>query len=350
VLTRLYELTDECGNTGRADQTLTWVADSAAPMVTCPPDADLGCNPGPNPATVQVNDDCAAAIAATHVSDAVSTNGCTVTLVRTYQAVDGCLNTTSCEQTLTWTVDTELPQLANAPEGGLLPCGSAIPAPDAALVQATDNCSATVTLASTSTNDAGCVRTATHVYDVADACGNRFSHTVVWTVSLDIGCNPGLVNLPPVNPGLVDVTDDCGATVVHAGDTIVTNGCTGTLIRVYSATDACGNEGTLTQIVSFVSDTVAPGLTLVPATIDLGCSPAASAIPGADESVASVINTCGSGALATNLVSETVTNAGCQVVLTRTYEVTDECGNTGRSRLQPRLDPRAEPGPGLRRR
>src|SRR5207244_1897945 len=75
--------------------------------------------------------------------------------------------------------------------------------------------------------------------------------------------------------GNVAATDNCSVPVITCARTDATNGCTRTRTIVYTATDACTNSRTCTQVITWTVDTTPPVLANCPApTLDLGCNPA----------------------------------------------------------------------------
>jgi hypothetical protein len=91
-------------------------------------------------------------------------------------------------------------------------------------------------------------------------------------------------------------------------------------------TDACGNTGTQTQTITFTRDTEAPVITVTPSTA-AGCNPTAAQITAAF-GTASVTDNCATGLTAT-FTDGAETGTGCDRSITRTWTVTDACGNTG---------------------
>ena len=98
----------------------------------------------------------------------------------------------------------------------------------------------------------------------------------------------------------------------------VVDGC-GTITRTWTATDACGNTTTATQVIT-VEDIIAPVLNNVPAAIisQCGAVPAPATVTATDNCDLDVPVT----------FSEVSTVAdGCGTI-TRTWTATDACGNT----------------------
>src|SRR5204863_6385573 len=106
--TLTYTATD-CGtNTSTCSQVITWAEDMAAPVFTkCPTNMDLGCNPATIPAcdtttnNVIATDNCGVTNISCASVDTIA--GCLHTRTNTYTARDGCNNSATCVQIVSWT-------------------------------------------------------------------------------------------------------------------------------------------------------------------------------------------------------------------------------------------------------
>jgi len=332
VVTRMFEFTDICGYTGRASQRLRYRSDNTPPQIACPPDTVLGCNPvevpAPNPANVVASDDCSQPVVE-HVSDTVEENGCQRTLSRVYQATDDCGQTTLCTQTIRWSEDTEAPS-HNAPENLDLGCNPA--SITASGFVATDNCGLTTNFTE-ETSTHGCKVTLTRTWDLLDGCGNAASHVQVLTWYEDaeaplllappdvaLGCNPA--DIPDPNPGVVQAADACGQPpVIHESDTLSNNDCARMLVRVYSATDACGNTATVTQNFSWSESDAPPQISEAPVGTRLACN---ATIPDPDPASLTAANSC--GALEATLIGVLTNASDCLLTVVHQYQLSDACG------------------------
>jgi hypothetical protein len=82
--------------------------DTDAPTnITCPEGGDIGCNPLPSqyaPGTATWEDDCSSITSGVNEGTPIS-DGCDWSVTHVYWATDDCGNTSTCEQTFTWSVD-----------------------------------------------------------------------------------------------------------------------------------------------------------------------------------------------------------------------------------------------------
>jgi gliding motility-associated-like protein len=262
TLARVWTATDACGNVVSHTQTLT-VQDTTAPVFVeaLPADATVECSAVPTAVVLTATDNCTTA--QTVVYTETRTDGScpnNYTLARVWTATDACGNVISHTQTLT-VQDTTAPVFVEAlPADLVLECSDTIPA--AATLTATDNCSTTMTVVfdeqrvdGSCANNYELIRT----WTATDECGNETSHTQIIDVQDTTG--PVFVEaLPadayancngiPVAPELT-ATDNCGTATVTYTETEVEGDCTNrySLVREWTATDACGNQTTHTQTV-----------------------------------------------------------------------------------------------------
>lgn len=327
---------------GEADPVTTSVefeiADSVAPLVTCPANISVNNDAGSCGAVVSYadpegSDDCAGAIV-TQIAGLPS--GATFpigTTLNTFQVRDAAGNTVECSFTVT-VLDNELPVIAcvdnisvNNDAGQ---CGAVV---TYATPVGADNCSGatTVQIAGLPSGAQFPVGTTVNTFEVTDASGNRASCSFTVTVTDNVA--PSLVV-----PGAIVVPNDpgaCGALVAYsisADDNCpgVTSGTdiasgsffpTGTTTVTARAVDAAGNETVSTFTVT-VNDVQAPALTL-PANITVSTDPgqcsavvAFEILAGDNCAVASVVSSSHSGDVfpkGTTTVSATVTDTSGNV-------------------------------------
>ncbi len=137
-------------------------------------------------------------------------------------------------------------------------------------------------------------------------------------------------------PGGMTVDDACtpDASLIVIHSDVVAGSCPVVITRTYTVTDECGNSVILTHLIN-IDDTQAPVITgsLSVLTIE-GCNisaaPATVATAAALEALPGGITiTDACTANASLIISSSDVNAGsCPIVITRTYTLTDECGNS----------------------
>lgn len=126
----------------------------------------------------------------------------------------------------------------------------------------------------------------------------------------------------PGSTGVASAQDNCGQVSVSFSDA-VTPGCgsTRTIVRTWTATDACGNSASALQNI-IVRDTTPP-LISAPPSLTLECpadtSPSNTGTATAQDGCSSVVITFN------DVVAN---NCGGTKVITRTWSATDACGNS----------------------
>src|SRR5690606_31083084 len=181
--------------------------------------------------------------------------------------VDACGNQSAVSQTISVN-DTIAPEAPEAPAAATVACVSEVPAN--VELSATDNCGDVITAMGVDVTTAGeCANAYTIVrtWTFADSCGNASS--VSQTITVNDTIAPVIDQLPsvttiscPATPEFAQATatDNCAGDVTLTFEDETTSGdCAGsyTVVRTWTATDACGNASTATQTIN-VEDTTAP--------------------------------------------------------------------------------------------
>src|SRR5690606_7858657 len=266
TLVRTWTATDACGNTVSASQNII-VSDDIAPVITeCPADLAVDCVddvPAPNTALVTATDICGIATI-THLGDVQDGDECSGTIIRTYRATDECGNFTDCVQTIEYN-DTEAPVFVNPPANITVDCASI---PDADEVTAIDNCSdVDVTIEVVDIDfSGGCAGVIQRTWTATDACGNTAVHEQYITLVDSIA--PVFSGLPENEfyecgdeipaPAVVTATDNCDiAVTVEFEESMEGESCEQTIVRTWTANDACGNTAVHEQYITLV-DSIAP--------------------------------------------------------------------------------------------
>src|SRR5205085_1870128 len=97
--------------------------------------------------------------------------------------------------------------------------------------------------------------------------------------------------------------------------------------KTWTVTDSCGNTGTNSQTITIRRDNTAPVINLTAAITVSSCNPTQAQIDAAF-GTASVTDNCSTGLVAIGTV-QAETGTGCTRSVTKTWTVTDSCGNTG---------------------
>ncbi|MCF6295577.1 MAG: hypothetical protein L3J25_07790, partial [Flavobacteriaceae bacterium] len=252
----------------------------------------------------------------------------------TWSFTDACgVTIADYVQTIT-VIDTTNPTFVEAlPADATVECDN-VPAADT--LTAIDNCgTASVTFGEV--NNAGAcpgeyelVRT----WTATDQCGNETVHTQTITV-IDT-TNPTFVEALPADatvecdsvPAANTLTaiDNCGTATVTFGEVNNAGACPGEyeLVRTWTATDQCGNETVHTQTITVV-DTTAPTFT-APADLTINCEDDETNLTLTGD-VTDEADNCDTTLDAT--YSDSVAAGSCanESVITRTWSLTDDCGN-----------------------
>ncbi len=376
--TNTWIVTDACGNISAVYTQVITITDTQAPAWTTAAgslDRNLSCSDAAGLATAQslfpvATDNCDA-----DVTDIVKTSGAFVaglcpnsgSYTNTWIVTDACGNISAVYTQVITVTDTQAPTWTTA-AGSLdrnLSCSDAagLATAQSLFPVATDNCDADVTdivktsgaFVAGSCPNSG---TYTNTWIVTDACGNvSGGYTQVVTLS-DVespvvtgsinpttvaGCNAGDGPAPVVSvaelealPGNIVIDDACtmDANMIVTNNDIVTGTCPIIINRTYLIDDGCGNIVSVAHLITInVNDNTAPVITgTIPVTDEEGCS--AGDAPTAVTSVAElesmgldISDACTVDADLT-VTSSDVSSGTCPVVVTRTYNITDGCGNT----------------------
>jgi len=326
-LVRTWTAVDHCGNLTLAQQVIT-IEDTEDPVfLSFPENVQVSCGSIPTlqDGAVTYSDDCSGLQVG--VQETVTEGACPVVQIieRTWTLTDGCGNTEQRTWTIT-VVDNEAPQLIGVPANQVLNCGVE---PAQALVDAIDNCDSDPLVGlSATTVPLECGYEFIRTWIAIDACGNTSNATQVITY---------IDNSPPVFVFVPDdiavecggefptenaiAQDDCGTVTVTVQD-IPQEDCLGGLLRVFTATDGCGNTATATQSILF-SDTEAPVFTAVPGSIVTSCDD----VPDFEELQASAVDNCSDVTITRQdlLLPGSCPNAYTLLI---TWTAQDACGNS----------------------
>ena len=261
TLVRTFTASDACGNSSTATQTIE-ISDTTAPTFTfVPEDQLIECNIGLDGTMATAEDACGnVTVTVDEVLEQGQCGGVYV-ITRTFTATDACGNSTSAVQTITQQ-DTTDPTLSIGADV-TIECDEEVPAPE---YVADDACGA-VTVEVTEEMIAGdCPQEMTilRTYVATDDCGN--STTAVQTINIEDTTAPIFTFTPPATSTVyaaegdtladpfVVVLDNCDTEASWSVDeqVLVDSPNELTVERLYTATDACGNEATYTETTTLV--------------------------------------------------------------------------------------------------
>jgi gliding motility-associated-like protein len=338
TITRTWSFTDLCGNTSTTTQIIT-VDDNTLPTASNP--ATITVPGGPAPAvdvTVVTDeaDNCSVPVVA-FVSESTDGAACPETITRIYSVTDACGNTINVTHTILIT-DAFLPTASN-PAPISVECIADVPAQNITVVtdEADNQGIPVVAWVSDVSNGATCPEIITRTYSVTDLCNNQILVTQTITVNdvtAPTGTAPANVtvecinDVPPVPLAvsfvITDAIDNCTAvpTLDWVGDVSDGNTCPETITRTFSITDDCGNQTLVNQLI-IVNDIIAPTASN-PSSVNVEC---VLDIPAADINVVTnEADNCTTAPIVA-WVSDVSDNGTCPETITRTYSVTDDCGN-----------------------
>ncbi len=316
--------TDASGNVGSCTAVVT-VADTTSPVL---------------PTLADVNSECSVTVTAPTTTDncAGTING-TTTDPLTYSAEGTYV--------ITWTFDDGNGNTTTATQNVIIDDVTAPVAPT--LADLTDECSVTATAPTTTDNCAGTVTGTTTdpltyntqgtfviTWTFDDGNGNASTATqnvIINDITLPTASNIDTAFAECIGDVAVDITlvddeaDNCATpTVTYVGD-IASNGtgCGDTITRTYNVADDAGNNIDVTQII--ILNDVTPPTASNPVTLNVVCLADVPTSTGATAWVTDEADNCGTPAVA--WVSDVSTNGtGCNDTITRTFSVTDACGNS----------------------
>ena len=260
-------------------------------------------------------------------------------ITRTWQASDCLGNTTEYVQTITG-IDDVAPVISDLPADIYFGCDEDV-----------------FYLTPTATDDCGEVTLTSSVEDVPGTCGTNYNQVVTWTATDACGNSTTAVQIlhiedatPPtfvnteaeviascgdLSSVVAEATDACNDVTLSYTDATIAGGClgsAGTVVRTWSAQDACGNTAFFTQTIELTDD-IAPEISLncaLELVIDGTACEADTSFAALGAPEFTVTDNCGDVATVWSYEdSEAVTSCeGFIFVRTFTLTATDACGNS----------------------
>jgi len=350
TITRTWTAVDECGNAVSASQTVT-VWDTIPPVIQGDiADTTVACFVDiPDPADVIATDNCDIPdiVFNETITDSVCINGLIIT--RTWTATDDCGNSAFVEQEIT--VNDTIPPEIICPDDIEVQCEGDVPAPDITLVTASDNCGpAEIIHSGDSISDGTCPQLIYRTYMATDLCGNSAECiqiiTVNDTIPPTIACPPDIfvpigMSIPDPYSTYQQFTDEGGnandncalnedSFILISADT-VSGALADTIFRAYSIADLCDNNDTCQQKI--IVETDAGTEIICPDNItSVECF---GDVPLPYQTLSEFISAggqvsskCYIDTLSFRFAGQVSDGQKCPETLTRTYEISDTCGNT----------------------
>ena len=331
IITRVYRLSDDCGNNATCSQQIIIDGKTEAGF-TIPTDITLTCDQDPNDLSntgevaVEIGDRCTTGWVVTFDDVTTGNRPCGegLHIQRNWHLENECGEVRNGVQNIT-IIDNAAPEFSGTPQDITVNCDAIPAAPD---LTAVDNCDEDVTVSLVeNTQGAGCDQVLVRTWTATDDCGN--TAVVTQRISIIDTESPLLIGMPAdVTVGCGDVpvsevvlaSDNCDLNVqISMQETQQGTDCDLVIIRTWTATDACGNTAIGTQRIA-VRDDENPVFVNVPQDQTVSCD---------DIPVTAVVNAtdnCDENVQV--LLVESEEGAGCEQVIIRTWTATDDCGNT----------------------
>ncbi|MFT6409601.1 MAG: hypothetical protein ACJA15_000407, partial [Flavobacteriales bacterium] len=328
VIIRDYVAVDECGNTATAQQIIT-LTDVVPPVfVDGPADMNVECDNLPaESATPIAEDNCDDEVEVTYLGESIIDGNCpyNYTIVRSWLAVDHCDNEATYTQNIVVS-DTTAPEFEFVAEDETIECDMAIPAADA---EAFDNCG-TVSIEVTEEEVAGdCPQNYSIIrtYTAMDECGNM--NTAMQTITIvdttapvftEVGMDETIECDMVIPAPFATAEDNCGIVTITQVEELTPTDCPQeyTIVRMYTATDECGNASTATQTITVV-DTTAPEFEEYSIQVEAPCD---------NLEVVELTATDNCDLEVSVTFIDTPVSGGCAGVIIRDYIATDCAGNS----------------------
>ena len=334
LITRLWTVTDPCGNKNSATQKIYIFDNSAPKLYNVPTSIIVACGEVPKfPTDVTAKDKCDDKVQL-YIKDTKYSAICDYNykIRREFVATDRCGNMQTQTQIIT-VQDSKAPVFTTNLQNVTVSCANV---PPVVKPTATDNCSAAafinIYLSETRAN-LGCKDSYTikRTWTAKDQCGKTATMVQMITVR-DIE-KPTFVSIPnnltlecnELTPAATNLTakDNCDLQVdIVLKNTIKYSICINNyqIIREWTATDNCSNKSTITQTIT-VSDTKAPVFVSETKDIMLACG---DAIPTNSQPI--ITDNCDRKVALS--FKETTETTNCNTLIKRTWKATDICGNS----------------------
>ena len=252
---RTIVATDVCGNTAN-DAYSIFVVDTVPPeLISVPASLTIGCGDEVPEMLPEVSDDCSNWVLAFEDVEMELDCPSNRLITRTFTVTDECGNAAQADQEIT-ILDEEAPTLEYVPADLVLECGVDVPL-DA--VVATDACSELNTWSLDSIVAGECPQEESILrsHYAEDACGNQVSAIQIIEIVDEVApviSGDALISIDcsEVDAPLVTAMDACGESSLTYTSTGIGEGIFAqNEVRIYTATDDCGNSSSSIQLVEY---------------------------------------------------------------------------------------------------
>ena len=339
----VISVTDACGNNTTCQINVTVTDNEFITITSAPANTTISCEDSTDPANTGMLTAASGCISGgldISYSDNTTAGSCAnaSTILRTWTIIDNCGNNETHVQTIT--INDLVAPLINcgiSSDEIQTPTTTALVPDYSAGISYSDNCSdpsdiTVVQLPAAGTELGFGVHTIE--FEATDECGNTATCSITLTILSDNGITVFTVptssltlecddDLSPANTGgEPTAASTClGILTIDYADVSVGDDCNRTVTRTWTITDECSNIETATQTIQLEDTTPPTGNPL--ADIQVAC---VGNIPVADASSVISSDNCTNTPQVVHL-SDASDNNTCPETITRTYRMTDDCGN-----------------------
>ncbi|MDG1765676.1 MAG: SdrD B-like domain-containing protein, partial [Flavobacteriales bacterium] len=326
-ISRSWTAIDDCGNETSVSQIITIVDTTAPVFLTTPADYVVNCDNGSSDPEFAgeptVEDNCDNNPVLTFV-DGVAGQDCPASFERTWTVRDNCGNEEVYVQVITIN-DFAAPVLVT-PADVTIECDESTDPSNTGMATATDDCSMPNVTYVDGPLSGDCPYTFERTWTAIDACGNSEEGVQVITIEdteapvadgegqeITIECDEEMPQLT------MTFHDNCDTNLeVTVTTSVEMEGCNEIFYQTITATDECGNQSAVTNVITVV-DTTAPVLIGVPEDATIDCN---DEVPAA---IVSAMDNCDENPLVSMSASTEFLACGYEII--RTWTAVDECGN-----------------------
>jgi hypothetical protein len=284
IISRTFQVMDECGNTTICVQQITLIDTQPPSIQVSATDATVECDGQGNTADIEgwLNNNGGASATDTHGDVSWSNDytagpgDCGESVMVNFTATDICGN--AVNTSASFTITDETAPIITCPDDITISCEEGTDPAITGTATAVDNCTLPDQIAISYSDDdsglTGCSGTGVLIrsWEAVDECGNASTCDQMITIiddeapvitcpdDITISCEEGT---DPAITGTATAVDNCTLpdqiAISYSDDDSGLTGCSGTgvLIRSWEAVDECGNASTCDQAITIIDDEVA---------------------------------------------------------------------------------------------